>query len=183
MYCPKCGQEIVSDDLRFCSRCGFATNAVSELIKTDGVLTDGTAAMLRGERTPRQKGARQGMMLIFVGVVIVFMLAMLQNIIGLPETYGEAAAGIFLFAGVMRLIYAFGFEEGATSKADVRPPMPQIHTPEQLRSNANDRALPPEQSVPTSEFVQQRDTAEMAKSSSVTESTTRLLDSRDKEST
>jgi hypothetical protein len=30
MFCPKCGQEQVSESVRFCSRCGFKLNPVEE---------------------------------------------------------------------------------------------------------------------------------------------------------
>ncbi len=180
MYCPKCGQEI-SDQLRFCSRCGFATNVVAELVKTDGVLTQAAAAELRGELTPRQAGVRQGMLLVFVGVIIVFMLSILQSMIGLPEIYGEVAAGVFLFAGIMRLIYAFGFEEGV-SKAKALSPTSRSNPPEQLSANPSSRALRPEQSVPARDLVGvPYDAAELAAPISVTENTTRLLDGREKD--
>jgi ribosomal protein L37E len=32
MYCPKCSQQQVSEEVRFCSRCGFSLSAVRELI-------------------------------------------------------------------------------------------------------------------------------------------------------
>jgi len=31
MYCPKCSQQQVSDDIRFCPRCGFQLDAVKGL--------------------------------------------------------------------------------------------------------------------------------------------------------
>ena len=30
MFCPKCGQEKVSESLRFCARCGFKLSSVEE---------------------------------------------------------------------------------------------------------------------------------------------------------
>ena len=30
MYCPKCGQQQVSDEMRFCSRCGLALTGLAE---------------------------------------------------------------------------------------------------------------------------------------------------------
>lgn len=32
MFCPKCGQEQVSESVRFCSRCGFKLNTVEETL-------------------------------------------------------------------------------------------------------------------------------------------------------
>ena len=37
MYCPRCSQQQLSDEVRFCSRCGFRLVAVSQLHGTDGI--------------------------------------------------------------------------------------------------------------------------------------------------
>jgi len=116
MYCPKCGQQQISDEQRFCSRCGFTTQVVSELLKSDGVLTEHAVETFEGKRSPRWKGIRQGMLLMFIGIVLVFMLTLLQGTIGLPELYAELSAGIFLFSGLMRMLYAVSFEKGAAHK-------------------------------------------------------------------
>lgn len=36
MFCPKCGQQQVSDEIRFCSRCGFTLKDVAEALKNNG---------------------------------------------------------------------------------------------------------------------------------------------------
>ena len=38
MYCPRCGQEQVSSELRFCSRCGLPLNLVTEVVLNGGTL-------------------------------------------------------------------------------------------------------------------------------------------------
>ena len=38
MHCPRCGQQQISNETRFCSRCGFQLGVVSELLLHDGYL-------------------------------------------------------------------------------------------------------------------------------------------------
>ncbi len=38
MYCPRCSQRHLPEEVRFCSRCGFHLSAVSELLLTDGIV-------------------------------------------------------------------------------------------------------------------------------------------------
>ena len=38
MHCPNCGQQQISSDTKFCSRCGFQLSIVSELLANGGVL-------------------------------------------------------------------------------------------------------------------------------------------------
>ena len=37
MYCPKCGQQQVSDNTRFCSRCGLPIDVLAEWLAGGGV--------------------------------------------------------------------------------------------------------------------------------------------------
>ena len=38
MFCPRCGQQQMSGDLRFCSRCGLPLGIVSEVLANGGTL-------------------------------------------------------------------------------------------------------------------------------------------------
>src|SRR5215204_1165754 len=38
MHCPRCGQQQISDQTKFCSRCGFQLGLVSELLENGGFL-------------------------------------------------------------------------------------------------------------------------------------------------
>jgi len=142
-------------------------------------LTEHTVETFKGERSPRSKGVRQGMLLIFIGTVLVFMLTVLQRTIGLPELYAELSAGIFLFGGLMRLLYAISFEEGETRTKKDHPSMSHAPVPEQLNTATRNPALPPAQGVSVSEFIPQRfETAEMVEPPSATETTTQLLNNQ-----
>ena len=37
MYCPNCGQQQISDEMRFCSRCGLALSGLAEWLARGGV--------------------------------------------------------------------------------------------------------------------------------------------------
>jgi predicted amidophosphoribosyltransferase len=59
MYCPQCSQEQVSEEMRFCSRCGFPLAIVSQLVRNGGAL-EGFDPEAKGQLSPRQKGIRWG---------------------------------------------------------------------------------------------------------------------------
>lgn len=177
MYCPQCGQQQVSDELRFCSRCGFQLNGVTQLLNSGGELPGLGNGEQRRRRSPRREGVRQGVMLMFVAMV----LAPLANFIG---EGGEVLPATFIMLGLMRLLYAVIFQEGAASRKKhdaqpsyVAPPMPQQMN---ARGGARGGALPPSRSVPVGDYVARRvETAEIVQPPSVTENTTKLLDKMD----
>ena len=37
MYCPKCGQQQISDEMKFCSRCGLALSGLADWLAGGGV--------------------------------------------------------------------------------------------------------------------------------------------------
>jgi len=53
MYCPKCSQQQISDNIRYCSRCGFPLNVVVDLLAYDGVLAALEMKGKQQELTPR----------------------------------------------------------------------------------------------------------------------------------
>ncbi|HEY6187226.1 MAG TPA: zinc ribbon domain-containing protein [Pyrinomonadaceae bacterium] len=181
MFCPKCGQQQSSNGVRFCSRCGFQLEVVKELLLTDGALVRPEAETRITSRSARNRGVRQGTMLMLLTGLIVPLAAILAKIGMLPREFVAIAAIVCAVGGFMRLVYALMFEEGAQSMkphpvnftAPVAPPA-QLHS-----GYAAHSALPPQQSSsrPASEFNRWRaETAEMAQPPSVTENTTRLLD-------
>ena len=92
---------------------------------------------------------------------------------------GDFLPLMFLMAGLMRILYAVIFQEGAPRKKKQNgapPNVPQITT-DQLGTATRGSALPPAQSVPIEVFNARRvDTAEMVVNQpSVTEHTTKLL--------
>lgn len=177
MFCPQCGQQQVSDNLRFCSRCGFPVEGVLQLLASGGVLPYAEPGGPR-EISPRRRGVRQGAILLLAGVVLVPMLGLINSFTmgpNLLDILVPLAAILFFVGGIVRMLFAAIFEEGAKPPyhAYTRPP---VAIPPNAPIAA---ALPPAAARPTSGWRSRPSTAEIRQPSSVTENTTRLLDKDD----
>ncbi|MCM3902941.1 MAG: hypothetical protein ND866_14640 [Pyrinomonadaceae bacterium] len=166
MFCPKCNQQQASDDMGFCSRCGFPLSVVADLLAHNGAL----AKVSEEDRlSARQKGVRAGVCLIFASLVIGFVMALLSVfVIGKPELFIPMTSGVFFLSGILRIAYACMFEP------DIRLEEPSSR-PIQVRAPESGYALPPAQNI-SAIGTQVVNTAEMLTRPSVTEHTTKLLD-------
>ena len=173
MNCPQCGQEQVSGEMRFCKSCGFSLDGVRELLTTGNISLALEKDSHKPRQSPRRQGVRQGVILLFISMVFMPLI----NLIGRPS--GEFLPMIFLMAGLMRILYAVIFQEGAPRRKKQDSSLPYVApiTTDQLGTETRGSALPPSHSVPVSVFSERRmDTAEMVSPPSVTEHTTKLLD-------
>ena len=176
MFCPECGQQQASNDVRFCSRCGFQLAGVTGLLATRGALAADAAAP--AAESPRRKGVRQGAKFLLFGIFLIPVLAILSEVSRgrLPEELPLVGVILFL-GGLLRLIYAALFEEGpyrrkAAPQAFYVPP---AASPLGARPHAAN--LPPAQTPPARDYAAYRpDTAEISYRPSVTEQETQLLD-------
>lgn len=180
MYCPQCGQQQVSDSLRFCSRCGFPLEGVLQLLGSGGALPLYQPSGPR-EMSARRKGVRQGAALFLAGTVMVPVLGVINSFTHGPnllDILAPLAAIIFFLGGLIRMLFAALFEEGAPSHHHIvttsYAPLPMS----QLGTHAP-AALPPAQNNPATGWRSRPITAEIRQPSSVTENTTRLLDKDD----
>lgn len=180
MYCPKCGQQQVDDNVRYCSRCGFPLGPVTDLIATGGTLPLTPTTGYQSSLSPRQKGIRQGAMLmlstmLIVPLVIFLGVAMLR----LPGELIPLTAVILTMGGLLRILYAVFLEDNTpASRPDAAPHYVPPAMPARLSTPPRGTALPPPQSIPTPAWRRPVDTSELAAPPSVTENTTRLLDER-----
>jgi len=71
MYCPRCSQQQVSDEVIFCTRCGFQLSGVKALLATDGALPARIIDSKARRWLPSRKGARLGVKLIFFSVILL----------------------------------------------------------------------------------------------------------------
>jgi hypothetical protein len=186
MFCPACGQRQISEETRFCSRCGFLLTGVTQLIANGGAFpppqalspAPGAKAM-----TPRKKGLRQGGKLFMSGILIVPLLGVI--IMGILDARGYIvgiAALITFLGGLLRMIYALLFESNdpyeMTLEEEARGAAQNF-----LGRNKSAAALPPQQSIPASTYVPPtagnwRDTNDLNAAPSVTENTTKFLDEK-----
>ena len=148
MFCPKCGQEQVSQSVHFCSRCGFKLNTVGEGLakRLSGmamyfVLT--ICAITGWGSITAGPGYMQVRVIITIIAAITFYL---------------------LFSGDLTHIFKKLFSQNIEQKKQFAP--------------ANHRsALPAAHSIPMPSLGSHRvNTAEMVPPPSVTEQTTTLLD-------
>ncbi|HZI17304.1 MAG TPA: zinc ribbon domain-containing protein [Pyrinomonadaceae bacterium] len=177
MFCPQCGLKQLSNDARFCSGCGLPLDNVSALLVRGGQLPVVPPASRR--LTPRQKGMRQGAMLMLSTLAVVPLVAIIG--VALLELPGEIAgltAIICFGGGLLRLLYALLFEENFVTESSVAQQyVPPAVTPNYLGTPERSAALPP--ATPADLYRRPRyDTGELAgrQPSSVTDHTTQLLD-------
>ena len=169
--------------MRFCSACGFPLNVVQELLVTGGMLTPriGEAGAPQ-KMSARQKGVRQGVMLMLLTLLLVPLSAILGVFVfNAPEVVVPITAITCFVGGFLRIIYALLFEEGrpAPRPGDYLPGyVPPSDVPAYMNPQPRAAAsLPPQRATPAASFRQPRfDTGElMQRPPSVTENTTRLL--------
>ena len=160
MFCAKCGQQQTSEEIRFCSSCGFRLSGLRDLLRTDGVVITGKA------ESPLP-------ILVSLIMFIAALLAVAASLIYVGPASHQmvmfsliAAAISFVFllsCRPWRLIHKLFSEDTGQMK--------------QVSSAASEYTLPPTQSIPATEFSTRRvKTAEMVQPPSITEHTTRLLD-------
>ena len=179
MYCPQCGQQQVSDSLRFCSRCGFPLEGVLYLLGSGGALPVHGSIEGRREMSPRRKGVRQGGMLLLTGTILVPILGVLNSFTHGPnllDVLVPLAAIVFFLGGLMRMLFAAVFEEGAVThrpqfQSSYAPPVPG-----QLSGPQHSAVLPPAPANTAPSWRSRPNTSEIRQPTSVTEGTTRLLD-------
>ena len=170
MHCPNCGQQQVSDEMRFCSRCGLALSGLAEWLAGGALPAQRQDEMKSDALSPRRKGMRRAAKLMFVSGVLLpifFAISIAVDEAGplmLP-------VGIFFIALVM-MLYARLFS-ATTAPGTIN----QTAQTSALGSNATRASLPPAANMPMPGVGRQQvRTNELAQPPSVTENTTRLLD-------
>jgi hypothetical protein len=182
MYCPKCSQQQASDEVRFCSRCGFQLGVVKELLAQ--AATSAPAEPLPPTAPPvpsrglRRRDVSVGALLMFVvGLVVVLF----PDTTPPPVRDGQLLMMVGLFVALTLFIYFVKPLLRAVNKLfgeeDAAQPAPDLTT--RVSPAAHRAALPPTRSVPAASFNSPRaNTAEVLRPPSVTERTTNLLDNK-----
>ena len=176
MFCPQCGQQQISDEMRFCSRCGFALGVVTELIAHDGALAPHREESAKPSR--RQTRMYKGLVLLassflFGLICLAFTKAGAPlEIFAIMGTFFSIIVGFF---GVVQLLTAYLSDEDAQNQKQASS-QAIPGRPAQLDAPARRAALPQAQGTPATDWRPRPQTAEMAQPASVTENTTKLLD-------
>ncbi|HMO80974.1 MAG TPA: zinc ribbon domain-containing protein [Pyrinomonadaceae bacterium] len=178
MHCPKCGQEQLSDAIRYCSRCGFLLSGIAYVVANNGELPETNSGV---GLSKRKRGVLQGLfifLLVFLVVPVLTLISIALN----AEPFAVVLATIMLtMGGLLRVAYALMFEPGATGPhvsdrgGDLRQPLPGSAAFE-------DKALPGSSAIPVSAYAKPaagswRDTNDLELTpGSVVENTTRQLE-------
>jgi hypothetical protein len=195
MHCPSCGQQQVSNQTRFCSRCGLPLSVIADVVAHGGTLPQlaQLAQMNEGPQSWFTKKNGVGFSLIwFILFTIVFtsFLGILRapgDLIGLVAVTG-------VFGSILMILASLFFLPSSKKPFALYPqaPMPQ-HQPVNLAGQYGQGALPPSQGTPVSSYVppgssQQpqpvpphvagswRDTNDLAATSDTREEATKMLD-------
>jgi hypothetical protein len=163
MYCPSCGQQQSSAELRFCSKCGMPLTAVTEVLANGGMLpVIAQPQNLVKTTSPRKRGVKQGGIMMLLGVFFVPMLGVLSNILRFDTELVGLAAIFFFLGGLLRMLYAALFQDGTPTFLSGSEPynQPTMHIAGQEVFHQN--ALPPQQSVPIQNYAAPQNTPQYA---------------------
>jgi len=172
MYCPRCGQQQISDEMKFCSRCGLPNSGLAEWVAGGGVPSTYTAPKKVSALSPRQKGIRRGAKVMFLSGVLLPVLLAISLALG--EGGPMILSVLIFFVGLTIMLYSRLFGEDIPSlESDPAQTSRLAAVPETS-------ALPPASNIPihnAGDFARPRvRTNELAQRPSVTEHTTKLLD-------
>lgn len=168
MFCPRCGQQQSTEEMRFCSRCGFRLEVVTALIASDGAPPAVIFASDKGVSTQAAKrNKRRGAKLMFLsGVVFPFAMA-LSIAVDSPLPF-VIPFTIFL-AGLALMLYIrwFSEDESIENRQGFQTQL----------GDAKQTYFPPSQ-PPNAAGINRtpHSTAEIVQPRSITEHTTKLLD-------
>lgn len=169
MFCPQCGQQRLSTETSFCSRCGYLLTGTAELLLHDGLIP---YVPTSPKASPRTRGVKQGAFVLLSALFIVPLLTVIAMGANMPTPILPLMALFLLVGGgLLRIAYALMFQSGMPSHAEN-----VLAFPNQKAS----ASLPQGQGTPVSDFSRPthgswRTTNDLVPPS-VTDSTTKLLE-------
>lgn len=166
MYCPNCGQQQISDEMRFCSRCGLALTGLVEWLAGGRVQRVEETPV--SEPSPRRKNMRRAAkMMFFSGVLFPIFLVICLAI----DEGGPMFIPFFVFfISLVWMLYARLFSSN-TPRVNYQAPQTTS-----LGSMSARGSLPPATTTSIPVGRPQVRTNELAQPPSVTENTTRFFD-------
>lgn len=152
MHCPGCGQQQVSNETKFCSRCGLPLGIVSDVLAHGGYLPQ------LAELNKKKKSIwtrRNGLAFSLIWFLFfLFIMTPMWGILNVDRLAG-ASAILAIFGGLIWMVCSLIFLK---SDKVVYPMAPHMYGP-QPPQNYNlpqqpvyQQALPPQQSIPVSSY-------------------------------
>jgi len=176
MFCPRCSQEQVSEETKFCSRCGFSLSLVAEVLTNGGFLPQLAETNKNKKWLTRKNG------LFFSLFWFIFFTMILTPIWAIADVDELAVVGALIgtMGGLILTIASFAFlKNEPKNTGNFNQELPNYKTKNLYGSQQ--AALPPQQSQPAQGYISPAntwkapDTGEMVQPQSITEVTTRLL--------
>jgi len=161
MFCPKCGQQQISEESSFCSRCGFRLTAVRQSLGTDGVI----------EACPAVSALP---VIVSLSMFIGTLLALGASLIYVGPASDQMVMFALIAAAITFIFLLSCRPWRVIGKWISQDPAGQI---KEINLRGSQSTLPPAQNIPIGGFSAQRvRTAEIIQPPSITEHTTKLLD-------
>jgi hypothetical protein len=177
MHCPGCGQQQISSETKFCSRCGLPLGLVSEVLAHGGYLPQ-LAELNKKKRSllTRKNGLAFSLIwfLFFLFIVTPFWAIVdVEELAGISAVFG-------IFGGFILMLVSLIFFKKARSLPATNIAWMGAGAQQNLQGQPGYSALPPQQSIPVNAYGAPqagnwRDTNDL-QPTSVTEGTTRLLE-------
>jgi hypothetical protein len=183
MHCPRCGQQQVTEEIKFCSRCGFPLGLISEILAHDGDLPQLAGLSRKKKWLTRNFGFKLAVLWFFI---ITFLLVPLAAITYAPAELVAGLAIIGFCGGLLLTVLSFLFLTNESPLLSSRGSAPnEFATAPSLAGRGAPGALPPQTSEPVSNYAppaagqwKAPETGELVPNS-VTEGTTKLLQKED----
>lgn len=177
MFCPQCGQQQISKETRFCSRCGLPLDLIAEVVANGGTLPVLEQLNQKQSFYNRSTGLKFGLIWF---LVLTFLLTPVFAILDFEDLTALTAILGFI-GGILIMVFSAIFLNNKP-KANFNLQTNQIpaNNPNFLSGNAQANALPPQQTIPATQYVQPpanswRGETNDLQPTSVTEGTTKLL--------
>jgi hypothetical protein len=166
MFCPKCSQSQVSENMRFCSRCGFPLIGVAELVANDGTLE---------LKDPGGSDITRRKIIVRGWAVLTILNLILAPFIVIGVQSVEAVV-IYLFFSLVLLLGGFAWMIYTRPSREDRDLFNKTNRDKDIRAGDTQSALPPNRSIPVDPFILRHQTNELGTPQSITEGTTKLLE-------
>lgn len=173
MHCPQCGHGQNSDEISFCTKCGFEISDVK-------ILLNSKSGETKAERqNERRKAAIQGFVMVMVGLGLVVILSALREFFSIPKFVIYLPFIFLMIGGVLKMALPFLSDTSNSTKGKTDSFANNPETGKFSGNQVSGKSLPAGQIQSPISFGENKyNTNELLVPISVTEETTRQLKNR-----
>ena len=180
MHCPRCGQQQVSEEIKFCSRCGFSLGLIPTILSNGGFLPQLADLQNKSNKWLTRNFGLKISLIWFL--LVCFILIPLAAVTGAPGRIIPGLAIIGFCGALLMAALSFLFLPNEKQFFQGQNEFPNsAGAPQYLSGQQNQTALPPPTSQPASTYTppmagswKAPETGDLVPKS-VTEGTTKLL--------